>query len=191
MSAVDVFFGEQVAGGFDVNGLQGMDLAAFCSNPSLDGRPQVTRHQRRHVGVTVVVLFLADAAAHLQRVAHPLGGQQRRLGAGAGEDDVGRHRGAVYDSFDGGDELVQWRPARGGDFLQAVDQADRRIDRRRQDLEDLRLAAVHDQEIRERPAHVDSDKQSHYTIIPTSSPCDVRRREPWYNAGRSIRNVSR
>ncbi len=53
------------------------------------------------VGVAVVVLFLSDAAAHFQRIAHPVGGEQSALGAGAGQGGIGGHRCTVHGDVDG------------------------------------------------------------------------------------------
>ncbi len=139
-------------------------LGADAVDAAPDAGTQVARHQRLHVGVAVVVLLLADAAAHLERVAHPAGGEQPALRAGAGQRRVGRHRRAVHDGVDGRRERLerQRRIHAGGDVGQSVDHRDRRIGRRRQRLEDRRLGAVAgDDEVGEGAADVDADLEGH------------------------------
>jgi hypothetical protein len=112
----------------DLRQVERRRFLAVTVQPSRDAGAQVARHQRFDVGVAVVVLLLADAAAHFQGVAHTFGGQQAALGAGAGQRGVGGHRGAVHDGVDGRREGFQRhrRIHARRNVGQAVDHRDRR-----------------------------------------------------------------
>ena len=131
-------------------------------NAAAHRQAQPARHQRPRRQVLVVVQFLADAAAHLQRVAETMGRQQPGLRRRAGQHGVGRNGRAVDDALDIGEEGAG-RPAFGRRHLrQAGHHGVRRIVRRRQDLEDPpRAVRVLKQEIRKRPADIDADRVCH------------------------------
>jgi hypothetical protein len=139
-------------------------FAAGAIEAALDAGAQVARHQWLDVGVAVVVLLLADAAAHLQRVAHAFGGEQGRFGAGMRQRGVGGDGGAVDDGVDGRGEGFQRqrRVLRRGDVGEAVHDGDGGVGRGGQRFEDRRLLAVAgDDEVGEGAADVDSDFECH------------------------------
>ncbi len=92
---LDIFVFEQFDCFVDVFELQRLYFTAVAQQSPADADSQVTRYQRFHIRVTVVVLFLANAAPHLEGIAYAFGGDQARLGASASQSRIRRYGGAV------------------------------------------------------------------------------------------------
>ncbi len=146
-------------------------LGAVAVDALTDRQPQVSRHERDDVREAVVVLLLADAAAHLERVADAVGGDQPRGRAVAREHRVGRDRRPVDDHLHALREPLDVRAVGLGDLTQPAQEPERRVLGRRQGLEHPRRPVVaDDEEVGERAPDVDPDTQPHrWNLSPAKS----------------------
>ena len=145
-------------------GLQLVDIERRMDPPVverafLDAQTQVTRHQRligldediEHRAVQVL-----DAAAHLERVAETLGGDEPDLRPPLGDQDVGAERVAMNDLFHLAEEVVEALSVMRGGLADRIEEAFGRIVGRGGSLEPLQLPGfLEHQTVGEGSAHVD------------------------------------
>src|SRR6516162_6655323 len=99
-----------------------------------------------------------DPAANLDAVAETLGRNHAGAGAAAGQQDVGRERGAMHKHIDLPEKLPDIQLVMAGGFFHRIHEADRWIAWRRRSLELLQQPRfIHDQAIGEGAADVDTD----------------------------------
>ena len=161
---LDLLVLEQRDRAADVVGGERLDLSSVAVEPAADTDAQITRHQRRHVGVAVIVLTLANPASHFERIAHAARRQQRRARACVRERRIGRNGRAVDDGIDRADEIAEGAPRLQlcCKLLEAFDHRNRRILGGGKHLVDgcSRTVARYD-EIGEGSADVNPDLQAH------------------------------
>ena len=143
------------------------DLAPRAA-PLADLEPETPRHERRRDLVLDVVENGDPESAHLEDVAEPRGGDQRRPRPEALEDRVGGDRRRVHDPRQLGPVDLALAEQRDG----AGDDAAGVVVRRRQHLLRPHRAVVAEQhDVRERAADVDPEPVlcgAHLSLIPTT-----------------------
>jgi hypothetical protein len=145
--------GPQLPSGLQDGGLVERHVhRAVGPHPLPHREPPATRHQGRRRGPAQVEGVLAGAPPDLEHVAEALGAEQPDDRAAALQQRVQAHRGAVG-------EPPQARQAVAGDPGDGVQHAARRGLGVRQPLADRDRAAVVGDDVRERPADVDADRQ--------------------------------
>ena len=167
---LDPLAGEQLDRRLHIIERQRREFAPVAVDAPADAQAQIPLHQRRHVGVAVVVLLLPHPAPHLQRIAQPRRGDQPAARAGMGERGIGRDRGAVHDGVDAAHIRGQRQRHRAlrGDLVQPRQHRDGRVLRRAEDFVDARRRArLGHEEIGEGAADIDADLGAH-----GSAQCD-------------------
>ena len=139
--------------------VEGAKDRAVGQEPLADLTPQAPWHERRRRVDEEVVHVVATFVTDLERVAEPLGGQERRPRALALDERVGRERRAMDDRPDRARGNVRLLEERADGLLDRV----RRIFRRGEDLADARGTGrlVDDDEVSEGAADVDAQARRH------------------------------
>ena len=139
--------------------VEGAKDRAVGQEPLADLTPQAPWHERRRRVDEEVVHVVATFVTDLERVAEPLGGQERRPRALALDERVGREGRAVDDGPNGSGRYSRIVQERRDALLDAV----RRILRCGEDLAHARGTGrlVDDDQIGEGPADVDAKPGRH------------------------------
>ena len=163
---LDVLAKETLRRALDAGRVERGDQRAVRSHALGNGQAQPARHDRLGRVVTIVVHFLADAAAHLQRVAKAARGEKAGTRRLSGEHRIRGHRGAVHDDRDPGEKRLQIRRLAPGELGQTAQHRLGRVGRRGELLVDRGAPArIHEKKIRERSADVDADSVAHFVDL--------------------------
>ena len=153
--------------------------AAVAERALLDADTSPARDQRlvwRNKEIVERDVDRLDAAPYFDAVAEAFGRDHTGLGAAPGQQDVGGERGAVHQNFDLTKKFAELDIIKTRRLLHRIQQADRRIARRRRGLEFLQQAGlVHDQAVGESAPHVDANALLFHFILPHSVVVKRRR----------------